>query len=131
MKLLIVEWIPGNEPGVSLLHQYIFKPFDHQQLKFMKKLMSSFLMIFFTGLAMAQTGKMKDCIMMKNDSMMVMKAGKSMMLHHDTTVSHGTMVMKNGMVKMKDGSTHMMKNGEYIIDGKIKMSSMNGMMEEK
>ena len=96
----------------------------------MKKVMSTLLMVFFTGLAMAQTGKMKDCIMMKNDSMMVMKGGKSMMMMHDSTVSHGTVVMKNGMVKMKDGSTHMMKNGEYIKDGKVLMSDMNGMMDK-
>ncbi len=92
--------------------------------------MSSTLMLLFTSLAMAQSGKMKDCIMMKNDSMMVMKAGKSMMMMHDTTVSHGTMVMKNGMVKMKDGSTHMMKNGEYLKNGKVEMSDMKGMMDK-
>ena len=97
----------------------------------MRKVVSFCVAMFFVGVAFTQTGKMKDCIMMKNDSMMVMKGGKSMMLMNDTTVSNGTMVMKNGMVKMKDGTTHMMKNGECLTNGKVNMCKMDGMMSNK
>ena len=93
----------------------------------MRKVVSFCVAMFFVGVAFTQTGKMKDCIMMKNDSMMVMKGGKAMMLMEDTTVSNGTIVMKNGMVKMKDGSSHMMKDGECIMNGKVKMMKMDKM----
>ncbi len=98
----------------------------------MKKLAIVCLFSFFTAAAFAQTSdKMmndkKDCIMMKDGKMMVMKGGMSMMMMNDTTI-HGTMVMKDGSYKMKDGKMHMLKDGECIMpSGKMKMMKMDKM----
>lgn len=70
-----------------------------------------------------QTGqkKMKDCIMMKDGKMWVMKGGKTMEMSKDMTLANGTMVMTDGTVKMKDGKTMMMKDGEsMMMNGKMK-----------
>ncbi len=56
--------------------------------------------------------KMKDCIMMKGGKVMV-KSGMSMQLMKDTTLKHGVMVMMDGTVKKKDGTTYMLKEGEF------------------
>ena len=58
----------------------------------------------------AQSSKMKDCVMMKDGKMMVMKGGMSMMMMGDSTFKNGTMVMKDGTVKMKDGTSLVSKN---------------------
>ena len=63
--------------------------------------------------------------------MVVVKAGKSWMLTHDTTILHGTIVTKTGIVIMKDGSTHIMKNGEYLIEDKIKNFSEKELIGKK
>ena len=66
--------------------------------------------------------KMKDCVMMKDSKMMVMKDGKTMMMDQDMTMKNGTMVMKDGTVKTKDGKTSMMKEGDSMdMNGKVKM----------
>jgi hypothetical protein len=107
----------------------------------MKKLIcvGSFLVLsVLSGVAvMAQTGsgtasgsnmmdhKMKDCIMMKDGKVMVMKGGMSMQLMKDTTLKHGVMVMMDGMVKKKDGTTHMLTEGESVMgDGKVMMAKL-------
>ena len=99
----------------------------------MKKLVTVCLFACFGAAAHAQTDtkmmndKMKDCVMMKDGKMMVMKGGMNMMMMNDTTI-HGTMVMKDGTVKMKDGSSMMLKNGEAIMsNGKMKMMKMDKM----
>ena len=38
--------------------------------------------------------------------------------------------MKDGTVKMKDGTTKMLKSGEYVSNGKIKMMKSD-MMKDK
>jgi hypothetical protein len=64
--------------------------------------------------------KMKDCIMMKDGKMMVMKSGMSMQLMKDTTLKHGVMVMMDGTVKKKDGTSYMLKDGESVMgNGKV------------
>lgn len=68
---------------------------------------------------------MKDCVMMKDGKMMVIKGGKNMEMTQDMTLSDGTTVMKDGNIKMKDGKTTSLKNGDCIyMDGKIKRSKM-------
>ena len=70
--------------------------------------------------------KMKDCVMMENGKMMVMKNGQDMAMDQDMTMKNGTMVMKDGTVKMKDGKTSMLKDGECVyMDGH--MSKMKPM----
>lgn len=66
---------------------------------------------------------MKDCIMMKDGKVMVMKSGMSMQLMKDTTLKHGVMVMMDGTVKKKDGTTYMLKEGESVMgNGKVMMA---------
>jgi D-lyxose ketol-isomerase len=64
---------------------------------------------------------MKDCVMMKDGKMWMMKGGKSMEMTQTMTMSNGTMVMADGSVKTKDGKTMMMKDGESMsMSGKMK-----------
>ncbi len=67
-------------------------------------------------------GMKKNCVMMEDGKMMVMKGGKSMMMSKDMKMTNGTMVMTNGSVKMKNGKTMMMKNGDCMY--------MNGKMDK-
>ncbi len=63
---------------------------------------------------------MKDCVMMKDGTMMMMKNGKMMEMDHDMTMKNGTVCMKDGTCKMKNGKTMMMKNGDKCyMDGKM------------
>jgi hypothetical protein len=91
------------------------------KLKYMKALFGFCLFLTFAATASAQSSRMKDCVMMKDGKMMVMKGGMSMMMMSDSTFKNGTMVMKDGTVKMKDGTTHLLKDGECVIGGKVKM----------
>ncbi|MFT3704742.1 MAG: hypothetical protein QM802_20420 [Agriterribacter sp.] len=64
---------------------------------------------------------MKDCVMMKDGKMTVMKGGKTMDMTDDMKLSNGTTIMKDGSIKMKDGKTSTLNNGDCIyMDGKIK-----------
>jgi len=66
---------------------------------------------------------MKDGVMMKDGKMM--KAGKAMMMKKDITFPNGNMVMIHGPMKMKDGSSHMLKEGDYVMmNGNMKSMSM-------
>jgi hypothetical protein len=56
----------------------------------------------------------KDCVMMKNGKMLVMKDGKTMDMTGDVTLNDGSVVSKNGTIKMKDGSTKAIKNGDTV-----------------
>jgi len=73
-------------------------------------------------------GKMKDCIMMMNGKVMVMKGGQHMPLNKQMTLPNGTVVMPDGTVKMADGTTRMLKNEECVyMDGTMgKMGNMKG-----
>jgi uncharacterized Zn ribbon protein len=97
----------------------------------MKALFGFCLFLTFAVTASAQSSKMKDCIMMKDGKMMVMKSGMSMMMMNDSTFKNGTMVMKDGTVKMKDGTTHMLKDGECVVGGKVKMMQEGKMAGDK
>ncbi len=74
--------------------------------------------------------EMKDCVMMKDGKMMVMKGSDHMMMEKEMTMTNGTMVMTDGTIKMKDGTTKMMKENECIyMDGK--MGKMHHKMDKK
>jgi hypothetical protein len=73
-------------------------------------------------------GMKKDCVMMEDGKMMMMKGGNTMAMDKDMKMSNGTMVMTNGTVKMKSGKTMMMKDGDCMYMngkmGKMKMDKM-------
>jgi hypothetical protein len=103
----------------------------------MKKLLLA-AAIFCSMGAMAQDSKMddakmdhkmKDCVMMKDGKMMTMMDGKTMVMDKDMTLSNGTMVMTNGMMKTKKGKMMQLKEGESVtMDGK--MTKMKKAMED-
>ena len=69
--------------------------------------------------------QMSDCVMMKDGKMIQMKAGKEMAMSQDMTMSNGVVVMKDGNVKKKDGSTMKLKNGDCVMmDGTVKPKDM-------
>jgi hypothetical protein len=76
-------------------------------------LLALFLMVISLS-ATAQTAKkstmMKDCCMMKDGKMMVMKGGKTMPMEKSMVMKNGTSCMTNGECTMKDGKKIMMKN---------------------
>ena len=65
----------------------------------------------------------KDCVMMKDGTMMMMKKGKMMEMENDVTMKNGTVCMTDGTCKMKNGKTMMMKNGDkcYMDGSMMKM----------
>lgn len=66
---------------------------------------------------------MKDCCMMQDGKMMMMKNGKRMLMDADMSMPNGTMVMKDGTCTMMDGTRMMMKEGDRM--------DMNGNMMKK
>lgn len=76
--------------------------------------------------------KMKDCVMMENGKMVVMKEGKVSDMSSDMTMSNGTVVSSDGKVMMKDGSTKMLKDGESVyMDGKMSKMKMDHTKKSK
>jgi hypothetical protein len=71
----------------------------------MKSLLVLFVTVAFATVAFAQ----KDCVMMKDGKMWVVKNMTTTM-----TCKNGSTVMANGTVKAKDGKTTMMKSGDCI-----------------
>jgi hypothetical protein len=73
-------------------------------------------------------GMKKDCVMMEDGKMMVMKGDNSVAMDKDMKMSNGTIVMTDGTVKIKDGKTMMMKDGDCVYMngkmGKMKMDKM-------
>ncbi len=63
---------------------------------------------------------MKDCVMMMDGKMMMMKSGKTMPMTSDMKMENGAMVNMQGMIMMPDGNKMMMKNGDCM--------DMKGMM---
>lgn len=98
-------------------------------------LLTLFLMVIsFNANAQTTTNAtmMKDCCMMKDGKMMVMKNGKTMPMEKDMMMKNGTKCMTNGECTMKDGKKMMMKNGDCMeMSGKMctdKMKKMGAMM---
>ena len=88
------------------------------------------LMIITCGVFAQDSSKMKKCYVMENGKVMAMKNGKEMILTQNMMLKNGATVMPDGMVKMKDGTTNMLKDGQYVdIDGKMGM--MSNMKMEK
>ena len=100
-------------------------------------LLSALLVTGLTTTAPAQTapkaktgksmGKMsKDCCMMNDGKMMVMKGGKMMPMTENMTMRDGTTCMTDGTCTKKDGTTMKMTDGQcMMMDGK--MTSMDAM----
>ncbi len=109
----------------------------------MKKLVSVIVAVLFTAGVYAQAEKsatksnttteqtkttmhndmhhdMKDCVMMKDGKMWMMKGGKTMPMTSEMKMSNGNTVTTNGEVMMADGNKMMMKNGDCM--------DMHGMM---
>ncbi|HEY9343290.1 MAG TPA: DUF6799 domain-containing protein [Hanamia sp.] len=92
----------------------------------MKKLLLS---VFAIGLSLGvfaqdtqSQNKWKDHegIFMKNGKVMVIKDGQKTQLLQDTTLSNGTTIMVDGTVKSSNGTTTMLKDGEFVnSDGTI------------
>lgn len=62
----------------------------------------------------------KDCIKMQDGKVWQEKDGNTTELTADVTLDNGTVVSKDGNVKMKDGTTVMLKEGDHVwMDGKI------------
>ncbi|MGG7666504.1 DUF6799 domain-containing protein [Dyadobacter sp. BHUBP1] len=69
---------------------------------------------------------MKDCVMMHDGKMMVMKGGKMTAMTEDMTLKNGTMIMKDGTVMMKDGTNKPLKEGEGVyMDGTMGKMDMD------
>lgn len=59
-------------------------------------------------------------VVFKNGKLLMMKDGQTTQLTTDLTLDNGTVVMTNGSVKTKDGTTTTLKEGDYIgMDGTI------------
>ena len=122
----------------------------------MKKIFCFIAVLLFTATAFAQTDtsmqdtsgmrmmhdsmmqqgmkgmhKMKDCVMMHDGKVMVMKGGQHTPLTQQMNFSNGSSVMPDGTMKMPDGNTHMLKNGDCVyMDGTMgKMPMMKGKMK--
>ena len=94
-------------------------------------LLALFLIIISLN-ANAQASKkstmMKDCCMMKDGKMMVMKNGKTMPMEKDMVMKNGTKCMTNGECMMKDGKKMMMKDGDCMeMSGKMCTDKMKKM----
>lgn len=77
---------------------------------------------------MKDTGMMKmhdmkkDCIIVKDGKVMIMRHGEKKVLDSTINLGNGAMVSPDGTVKMSDGTTKMIKEGEYVdMDGKMGM----------
>ena len=61
----------------------------------------------------------KDCVMMKNGKLLMMKDGKTIDMPAEVKLNDGSIVYKNGTVKLSDGTSKAIKNGDSIdMDGK-------------
>ncbi|MBC7627169.1 DUF6799 domain-containing protein [Ferruginibacter sp.] len=68
----------------------------------------------------ALSHQMKDCVMMKDGKVMVMKGGAVTALYGDLTLTNGTIVKSDGSVKASDGTAMKLMEGEKIdMDGKM------------
>lgn len=71
---------------------------------------------------MEKTLQMKDCVMMKDGKLMVMKGGTVSPLDKELTLTNGNVIKLDGTIKSTDGTTMKLKEGEAIgLDGKLIM----------
>ena len=98
----------------------------------MKKMLAMLVAFFAVVLVNAQTANQaqakpmkKDCITMKDGKVWQTKDGKTAELQEDVTLPNGTVVMKDGNVKTKDGKTTMLKDGDCVwMNGKMTHMAM-------
>src|SRR4029453_7320964 len=92
-------------------------PMVKHRIVAMTAVMLLFASFFASRLMDAEMGG----VMMKDGKMMMMMDGKAAgPMEHEMTMSDGTKVMTNGMVKMKDGKEMHMKDGQMMMmDGKM------------
>ena len=64
-------------------------------------------------------------VIMKGGKLLMMKNGQTTQLTTDMTLDNGTVVMTNGSVKAKDGSTTTLKEGDYISMDGTTMGNIN------
>jgi hypothetical protein len=96
----------------------------------MKKILITLFAITLTLGVFAQdstkhTMKKHEGVMMKNGKLLMMKNGQTTPLTTDLTLDNGTVVMTNGTVKAKDGSTTTLKEGDYITMDGTTMGNMD------
>ena len=53
-------------------------------------------------------------VIMKDGKLFVMKNGQTTQLSKDMTLDNGTIIMASGTVKAKDGTTTILKEGDYV-----------------
>jgi hypothetical protein len=94
--------------------------------RFMKKLLMMMMGLAMVVMVNAQAqpeqkkDMKKDYITMKDGKVMQSKDGNVAELTEDVTLDNGSVVSKDGTVKMKDGKTVTLKEGDYVwMDGKI------------
>jgi hypothetical protein len=56
----------------------------------------------------------EDCVMMKNNKLLIMRNGMTTEMTHDIQLNDGSSVSTSGIVRMKDGSSRMIKNNELV-----------------
>lgn len=89
----------------------------------MKKFLFAVLLMIFGYGGFAQTSKpMNDYYTMKDGKVISIKGGKEAALVKTTKLNNGEMIMKDGNLKMKNGSMMMLKEGQYVdVNGKMGM----------
>ena len=78
-----------------------------------------------------KTTKQKDCVMMKDGTMYVIKGGETTEMVKAVVMSNGTKVLANGDVILKNNETFKLQNGDCVyMNGKIEKKSP-GTIDEK
>lgn len=70
-----------------------------------------------------KTTKLKDCVLMKDGNMYVVKGGETTDMVKAVVMSNGTKVLANGEIIGKNGETSKLENGDVMY--------MNGKIEKK
>ena len=71
---------------------------------------------------MEKSLQVKDCVMMKEGKLMLMKGSSITPLDKELTFTNGSVISLDGTVKSSDGTTMKLKEGEAIgLDGKLIM----------
>jgi hypothetical protein len=76
-------------------------------------------------MAQKQNMQKHDGVIMKDGKLLMMKNGQTTQLTSDLTLDNGTVVMTNGTVKAKDGSTTTLKEGDYVSMDGTTMGNIN------
>src|SRR5580698_6344488 len=106
----------------------------------MKKLINILVLCILSCVAFAQESTMKttgpttmkitmvkaDCVMMRDSMLMITKHGEITMMGNPTHLNNGAVVMLNGIVRMADGTSSLLKEGQFIdMEGNV------GMIDDK